>query len=148
MLLGNLERLVDALFDRYGRHDDDELGETVALVQLEDRAQVDISFSGPRLHFHREVARGQVIGGPHAVSELDRVQVFEDFFIEKGQPIPDAEIILGEGKLLLRPLRVARDSELGPTDFLATKKVAHGFDRLKLEIEIRFEVEFHVTRSF
>ena len=145
MLLGNLERLVNALLDRYGRHDDDELGETVALVQLEDRTQVDIRLSGSRLHFHGEVARGQVIRGRHTVSELDCVQVLKDFFIEKGEPISDSEITLGERKPRLRRLLVPRDSELGPTDFLAAKKVAHGFNRLKLEIEVRFEVKLHVT---
>ena len=67
------------------------------------------------------------------------MQVFEDFFIEKGESIADAKIILGERKPFL-PLRVPRYCELGPTDFLAAKKVAYGFNRLKLEIEVRFEV--------
>ena len=31
----------------------------------------------------------------------------------------------------MRRLRVPRDGELGPTDILAAKKVAHGFNRLK-----------------
>ena len=57
MLLGNLERFVDTLLDRYGWHDNDELGESVALVQLEDRAQVDIRLARPSLHLHGKVAR-------------------------------------------------------------------------------------------
>ena len=55
MLLGDLERFVDALLDCYRWHDDDELGETVALVQLEDRAQVDI-------RLYREMATFQSAG--------------------------------------------------------------------------------------
>ena len=106
-----------------------------------------VGFSGSCLHFHGEVARVQLIRGGQTVSELDCVQVLQDFFIEKGEPIPSAEVPFSEGEASLVPCRVARDGELGPTDFLAVKKVAHGFNRLKLEIEVRFEVEFHVIRS-
>ena len=38
VVLGDLQRLVHALLDRDGRYDDDELGEAVPLVQLENRA--------------------------------------------------------------------------------------------------------------
>ena len=88
-----------------------------------------------------------MLRGRHTVSKLDCFQIFEDFFIEKGQSVSDTEIILGERKPCLRLCWVPCDGELGPTDFLAAKKVAHGFNRLKLEIEVRFKVEFHVTRS-
>ena len=43
----------------------------------------------------------------------------------------------------LRPVWDLRDGELGPTDFLAAKKVANGLNRLKLEIEVRFKLDFH-----
>src|SRR3546814_6818644 len=56
MLLGDLERLVDALLDRDGRHDDHEFGEAETLVQLEDRAEVNVGLARPRLHFDGEVA--------------------------------------------------------------------------------------------
>ena len=97
MILGNLERLVDHLLDGDGRYDDDELGEAVAFVQLEDRAQVDISLAGPRLHLHSEVAGIQGIGGWQTVTELNDIQVFEDFLIEQGQSVADAEVVFGEG---------------------------------------------------
>src|SRR3546814_9234756 len=51
ILLGDLERLVDALLDRDGRHDDHEFGEAETLVQLEDRAEVNVGLARPRLHF-------------------------------------------------------------------------------------------------
>ena len=47
MLLGDLERLVDAFLDRDRGDDDDELGEAIELVQLEDRPQVDIGLPVP-----------------------------------------------------------------------------------------------------
>ena len=75
VLLGDLERLVDALLDRHRGHHDDELGEAVALVQLEDRAQVDVGLAGAGLHLHGEVAGGERGRGRQAVAELDVVQV-------------------------------------------------------------------------
>ncbi|MCY3767563.1 MAG: hypothetical protein OXH06_19265 [Gemmatimonadetes bacterium] len=37
----------------------------------------------------------------------------------------------------------SRDREVGPADFLPAKKVADGINRLKLKIEIWFEMKFH-----
>ena len=59
MLLSDLQRFVDAFLDRDRGHHDHEFGEAIELVQLEDRPQVDVSFSGAGLHFHGEIARGQ-----------------------------------------------------------------------------------------
>ena len=42
--------------------------------------------------------------------------------------------------------RISRNGELGSTDCLAEKKVAHGFHRLELGIEVRLEVELHRGR--
>ena len=39
--------------------------------------------------------------------------------------------------------RVPRDGELGPTDLLAAEQIAHRLNRLELEVEIGFKVEFH-----
>lgn len=78
--------------------------------------------------------------GRHTVSELDCVQVLQDFLIEKCEPISDTEITLGKRKPPLQPLRSPRDGELCPTDFLAAKKVADGFNRLTLEIEVWLEM--------
>ena len=55
VVLGDLERLVDALLDGNGRHHDHELGEAVALVQLKDGSQVDVGLAGSRLHLDGEV---------------------------------------------------------------------------------------------
>ena len=63
MLLRDLERLVDAFLDRHRRHDDHELGEAVPLVQLEDRAQIDVGLAGAGLHLDREVAGGERADG-------------------------------------------------------------------------------------
>ncbi len=59
MVFGDLERLVDAFLDRHRRHHDDELGEAVAPVQLEDRAQVDVGLARAGLHLHGEIAGSQ-----------------------------------------------------------------------------------------
>src|SRR3546814_6068038 len=69
MLLGDLERLVSALLDRDGRHDDHEFGEAETLVQLEERAEVNIGLVSPRLHFEVEVA------GPESRRRRQTVEV-------------------------------------------------------------------------
>ena len=43
---------------------DDELGEAVTAVQLEDRAQVNVGLTCTRFHFHREIAGSQRAGWP------------------------------------------------------------------------------------
>ena len=105
MLLGDLERLVDALLDRHRRHDDHELGEAVALVQLEDRAQVDVGLAGAGLHLDGEVAGGERSRRRQAVAELDVVQVLEELVVEQRQPVADAEVALGEAQAHLRVRR-------------------------------------------
>ena len=143
MRLGNLKRLVHALLDRYRRHDDDELRETVAFVQLENRPQVDIRLPRTRLHLHGKVPGIQGHGGRQAVAELDGLQVIEDFLIEQGQPVADAEVAFGESEPRLGLRRVSRDGELGPADLLPAEQIAHRLNCLELEVEIGFEVEFH-----
>ena len=147
MLLGYLKRLVDAFLDRNGRDDDYKLGESVALVQLEDGAQIHIRFPGSRLHFNREIARVQAIRRRQAVPKLNILQVFKNFLIKQSEPITDSEIVLGEGEALLWIRWVPRDSEVGSANLLATEEVANCLNRLELEIEIRLEVELHSCRS-
>ena len=77
------------------------LVEAVALVQLENRAQVDIGLAGPRLHLHGEVPRIQGGRGRQTIAELDVLQVFEDFLIAQTQPVADAQAGFGIGKLNL-----------------------------------------------
>ena len=55
MLLHHLDALEDAFADRDARHDDNEFLETVGLVQLEDRPEIDVSLAGSGLHLHREL---------------------------------------------------------------------------------------------
>ena len=59
MLLRDLQRLVNALFDGHRGHDDDELGKAVAPVQLKNGAQINIGFASAGFHLHREIARIQ-----------------------------------------------------------------------------------------
>src|SRR3546814_14030198 len=75
MLLGDLERLVDALLDRDGRHDDHEFCEAETLVQLEDRAEVNVGLARPRLHFDGEVAGRERRRRRQTVAELNILQV-------------------------------------------------------------------------
>ena len=146
MIFRDLERFVHAFLDGDGGHDDDELGEAVALVQLEDRTEIHVGLARAGLHFNREVARGQRVGRWQTVADLNVLQVREDLLVEQRQPVADAEMVLRE-----EPLPgfggAGRDRELGPTDFLAAKEVADGLDCLQLEVEVGFEMELHVLAT-
>ena len=61
MLLRDLQRLVHALLDGHRGHDDDELGEAIAPVQLKNGAQIHIGLAGAGFHLHREIARMQLL---------------------------------------------------------------------------------------
>ena len=142
VLLGDLERLVDALLDGHRRHDDDELGEAVAPVQLEDRAQVDVGLARAGLHLHGEIAGGQRGGRRQAVAELDVVQVGQEFVIQQG-----AGGCRCRGRSRQPPWpccgpKSFGDGELGAADFLPAEEVA---DRsmAELVVEVGLEVQFH-----
>src|ERR1039458_741730 len=61
MSIGNLQILEYALPDRDVGHNDHELLEAVLLVQLIDRAQVDIGLAGAGLHFDGEVRKAECL---------------------------------------------------------------------------------------
>ena len=62
---------------------------------------------------------------------------------KQSEPVADTEVVFGIGEERLGLCRVPRDGELGPTDLLAAEQVADGFNRLELEVEVGFEVQFH-----
>ena len=139
VVVGELERLVHSLLDRHRRHHDHELGETVALVQLEDRAQVDVGLPGPGFHLDGEVAGLQVPRRWHAVAELDGPQILEHLVIQQGQPVADAESRFLECQVA----RIPGDRELGSAHLLAAEQIADGLHRLELEVQVGLETELH-----
>ena len=142
MVVGELERLVDSLLDRDRRHHDHELGETVALVQLEDRAQVDVGLPGPRLHLDGEVAGLQGPRLRQAVVKLSVPQILENLVIDQGQAVADAQARLMERQVS----RVPGDRELGSTHFLTAEQATDRLHCLKLEVEVGLETELHGRR--
>ena len=72
------------------------------------------------------------------------MQISEEFFVEKSQPIADPEVVFK--KRHLASGSVPRDREFGPTGLLTVEKAADGFDGLKLVVEVGLEVEFHAAR--
>jgi len=159
VLLGNLQGLVHAFLDRHGGDHNHELRESITLVQLEDRTQVDVSLAGAGLHFHGEVAGGERARWRQAVAELDIVEILEKLVIEQRQPVADAEVGFGhaQGQLLRGSTRkqiAGRQRRRGPhgnrefraADLLAAEQVADSLDGLKLVIEVGFEMKLHRTR--
>ena len=81
MLAHGLEALEDALADGHARHDDDELGDAIAAVQLVDGADVHVGLAGARLHLDGEVAQapvGEDICRREAALLLHGMQVVEE----------------------------------------------------------------------
>ena len=78
------------------------------------------------------------------MAELDGVQISEEFFVEKSQPIADPEVVFEQRHLPSGS--VPRDREFGSAGFLSVEKAADGFDGLKLVVEVGLEVEFHAVR--
>ena len=143
VFLRDPERFVDTFLDGDRRHDDDEFGEAVALVQLEDRAQVHVGLAGPRLHLHAEVTGSQGLGKRDAVAELDGAQVVEDFLVGQGKPVADAEAVFGKSQPPLELRGASRDGEFGTADLLTAEQVTDRVDRPELEVEVGLEVELH-----
>ena len=72
-------------------------------------------------------------------ARLNVLQVREHLFVEQSQPVPDAEIVLGERQPFLTIHPVPGDDEFGLADLLTMEKLADGFHRLQLEVEVWLE---------
>jgi hypothetical protein len=89
-------------------------------------------------------------------AELDSLQVLQQFVVEQGQPVSDAEVRLRQTqcqllrksarKQIVRARRCSDlhgDGELSPADLLPTEQVTGGLDGRKLKIQIRLEVKLY-----
>ena len=61
MLLGDLQRLIHALPNGDGRHDDDKLGKAELLVQLKNRLGINVGLARPCLHLNGKLISHQVV---------------------------------------------------------------------------------------
>ena len=81
MLLGILERLIDALANSDGRHHNDELSPTIKTIELKHRLGIDVGLTGARFHFyikvHRSRARCQTRRLHNAITALNLINVGE-----------------------------------------------------------------------
>jgi hypothetical protein len=83
VILHHLQGFEDPLFDGDGGNDDDELVETVAFIQFEDRAEIYVRLPRSGFHFDGEVTGIESGGGAETVAQLDFTEVLEEFFIKK-----------------------------------------------------------------
>ena len=130
---GNLQGLGHAFFDGNAGHHDDELLEAVRFVQLKDGTQVDISLAGAGLHLNIKIVNVlfQRLGLRQAVAQLNRLEVFQNFFRPQFQLIGYAVI---RGHLSCVILR--GDGKTAPLGRLATKEVYHSGNCLLLVVEV------------
>ena len=90
MITGNFQRFVCTFFDRHGWDDDHEFREPVGLVQLENRAQIDIGFACARLHLDREISGSQNAVLRQAVFHLNGFQVVQQVIVHQFQTVANA----------------------------------------------------------
>ena len=146
MVLGDLQGLVDPLLDGHGGHHDDELGEPVPAVQLEDRSQVDVGFARTGLHLYAEVPGGQGLGGPETVLELDVIQVGVDLVIQELEAIPHTQSRIQALQGLHAKPGFLGYGELGAANLLALEEGADGLDGGVLVVQVGFEMELHAYK--
>ena len=78
MLLGHFKGLLNSLSDCDRRNNDDKLGETVSLVELEHRLDINVGLTRTGLHFHVEINRTEVMGkGVRFFDICDRLNIFD-----------------------------------------------------------------------
>lgn len=95
MALGALETLLYTLTDGDAWHDNDELSQPVAAVELVDGADVTVGLAGAGLHLHGEVTQATV--GGHArwgkrVALLDGVKITLQLEARKAQAVGVAHL--------------------------------------------------------
>ena len=117
-----------ALADRDVRDDDNELRKPVALVQLEDRAQVDVGLAGTGLHLDREVQTVERLAHGDSVALLHGSQIREQSMPRKatssvGVGLPTPSSVKRERRRRLRRQRerlLASGSSVKRSTTLAT----------------------------
>ena len=157
VLLGILERLVDALADGDGRHHDDELGPAIEAVELEHGLGIDVGLARARLHLHVEVYRGGASSKRRrlddAIAALHLVNVLEQRSGAKGNR--GIRVALGCLNLRLKTrqrlgavaahrateiAQIERGARIG----LTGKDIGHRASSLSL-IRLNFKLELHLT---
>ena len=132
MLARGLEALEDALADGDARHDDDELGDAVAAVQLVDGADVDVGLAGARLHLDGEVAQapvGEDVGRGEAAILLHGVQVVEELAGRHAELVAVADHELADRRLAFA---AGIGGEYAANKLLPAEQVAGCLDGLQL----------------
>ena len=83
VIRSDFERLLHALTNGDGRHDNDEFAPAIALVQLEHGLDVDIRLARSGFHFHVQRAAAQLphqmIGQANIVLRLNGADVLKQF---------------------------------------------------------------------
>ena len=136
MLARGLEALEDALADGDARHDDDELGNAVAAVQLVDGADVDVGLAGAGLHLDGEVSQtpvGEDVGRREAALLLHGVQIVEELAGCHAELVAVANHELADRRLTLA---AEIGGEYAADKLLPAEQVAGCLDSLQLVLLI------------
>ncbi len=135
-----------ALADGDVRDDDDELGESITLVQLEDRAQVDVGLAGARLHLDREIHPVEGITHGDPIAFLHGPKIREDRCLKCGLVgrlgVADPQLCESERRARLRGQR-----ELTVRQRQLSEKVNDTRYRVTLIVERRVELELQVCHA-
>ena len=99
MFTGYLDGLLHTFLDGYARHNDDEFGKAIRLIEFQQCAQVNVGFAGAGFHLNIEIQLviRQRVGLGQAMPQLHRTNVIQQIFFVQHQPIANA---LSQGQLL------------------------------------------------
>jgi len=123
----DFQALQHTLTDGHARHHDDEFLEALALVQLEDRAEIDIGFPGPGLHFDRKFPALQGRDPLDVVRLLDLVDIGEKLLVRQHQVVANAPRCQQHASR-----HGATNLETGLAKRLPVEHVGDGVDRIEL----------------
>ena len=129
-----------AFLDGNARHHNNEFRPAVEPVQLENRPQINVGLTRPRLHPDTEIHRlGYRLRRLfQSVSKLNRMDIVQNLFRQELKLIGIPKRVFSEVEFVLQ----LANREVALTDLLSQENVGDRLDRILLESQIGVEFKF------
>ena len=99
MFTGYLDGFLHTFLDGHARHNNDELGKAIRLIEFQQRAQINVGLAGAGFHLNIEIQLviRQRAGLGQAMPQLHGTNIIQQIFFVQHQPVANA---LPQGQLL------------------------------------------------